>query len=146
MVELREDEHAEAREEMCSSTRGQIVVGDPDERGVRGGDALFTLGVEGIEHRILIPRWFEVREKFRITCDMILGLLYIKGGYIQTHLITAVAAAEAMHEALALDPPMPDSEFKALKKALKKDVPDNRKQWLSEKPGSNTHTLRQRLL
>ncbi len=145
MDELREDEHAEAREKTQLYAR-QIVVGDPDERGVRGGDALFTLGVEGIEHQILIPRWFEVREKFRITCDMILGLLYIKGGYIQTQLITAVAAAQAMHEALALDPPMPDSEFKALKKALKKDVPDNRKQWLSEKLGSNTHTLRQRLL
>jgi hypothetical protein len=69
---------------------------------------------------------------------MILSLIYVPGGYLQTQLITAVAAAEAMHEPLKLDPPIPDDEFKALKKALLEIVPANRRQWLREKLGRNT--------
>lgn len=64
-----------------------------------------------------------------------------RADYLQTQLITAVAAAEAMHPALSVDPPIPDDEFKALKKALPKCVPENRWQWLREKLGRNTHTL-----
>jgi hypothetical protein len=99
-----------------------------------------------VDFATVVPRWFEVYEQFRVACDMILSLIYVPGGYIQTQLITAVAAAEAMYDALKLDPPIPDDEFKSLKKALLKCVPDNRRQWLREKLGRNTHTLRQRLM
>ena len=51
-----------------------------------------------------------------------------------------------MHEAMGFNPPIPRSEFDALKKELRKQVPANRQQWLSEKLGRNKHTLRQRLL
>lgn len=39
------------------------------------------------------------------------------------------------------DPPMPNSEFKALKRSLVGTVPDDLRQWLREKLGSNKHTL-----
>jgi hypothetical protein len=134
--ELRDDKESSARE--IAVYAKHIVNGDPDAPGVRGGDALFTLGVGGVDFAALVPRWFEVREQFRATCDMILSLIYVPGGYLQTQLITAVAAAEAMHEPLKLDPPIPDDEFKALKKALLEIVPANRRQWLREKLGRNT--------
>jgi hypothetical protein len=143
--ELRDGGDSSARDEVALYAQ-HVAVGDPDAPGARGGDALFTLAVEGVDFGTVVPRWFEVREQFRIACDMILSLIYVPGGYIQTQLITAVAAAEAIHEALKLDPPVPNPEFKALKKSLVDSVPANRRQWLREKLGRNTHTLRQRLM
>lgn len=67
-------------------------------------------------------------------------------GYVEPQLITAVAAAEAFHQALTLDPPISDDEFKALEKKLKAAIPDERTQWLSEKLGRNNPTLCQRLI
>lgn len=138
------DEEAGSRGELPLYAK-HIVVGDPDAPGVRGGDALFTLGVEGVSFETVVPLWVETREKFRITLDMILGLRYVDAGYIQTQLITAVAAAEAMHEALDLDPPISTKEFRDLKKQLLEKVPDGRRQWLREKLGRNSHTLLQQL-
>jgi hypothetical protein len=142
---LFSDEEAGSRGELPLYAR-HIVVGDPDSPGVRGGDALFTLGVDGVSFETLVPRWLETREKFRITLDMILGLRYVDAGYIQTQLITAVAATEAMHEALDLEPPISNTEFKYIKKELLQHVPKERRQWLHEKLGRNSHTLLQRLL
>ncbi len=141
---LRNDEQAEAREEIRLYAR-HINVGDPRAPSVEAREAFFTLATEGVDFHTLIPRWMSVNNRFRTTCDMILGLRYVKGGYLQTQLITAVAAAEAMHAAMDFDPPMPNSEFKALKKALLEVVSDDRQQWLREKLGSNKHTLARQL-
>ena len=78
---------------------------------MKGGEALFTLGVDGVSFETVVPLWLSVRAKFRVTLDMILGLRYVNAGYVQTELITAVAAAEAMHDALDREPPIPNSEF-----------------------------------
>lgn len=143
--ELAGDEDAHTRREVFVY-ENRIIKGDIDAEGVKGSDALFTLGVDGVDYETIVPRWFEVRERFRVACDMILSLVYQSDGYIQSQLITAVAAAEAFHQALELPPPIPDSEFKALKKALKATIPENRRRWLSEKLGRNNPTLRERLL
>jgi len=122
-----------------------VVNGDPDASSVHGWDATFTLGVEGVNYEDIVPRWLKIREQFRVACDMILSLVYSSEGYLQTHLITAVAAAEAFHQALGLNPPISNSEFNKLKKTLKAVIPDGRRKWLSEKLGRNGHTLRERL-
>jgi hypothetical protein len=137
---LRSNENAEARDEVTLCAR-HINVGDPGSPAVETREAFFTLATEGVDFHTLIPRWVSVNNRFRTACDMILGLRYVKRGYLQTQLITAVAAAEAMHAAMEFDPPMPNSEFKALKKSLLKAVEDDRKQWLREKLGSNKHSL-----
>ena len=142
---LLSDEQAGSRRELPLYAR-HIVVGDPDASGVRGGDALFTLGVDGVSFDTVVPLWLATRDKFRITLDMILGLTYVEAGYIQTQLITAVAAAEAMHEALDRDLPVPNTEFRKLKHDLLQHVPEERRQWLREKLGRNSHTLLQRLI
>lgn len=142
---LRNDREAQARDQIVVYAR-HIVVGDPAASAVATREALFTLGTKGVEFHTLIPRWLEVNTRFRVACDMILGLRYVKGGYLQTDLITAVGAAEALHQGLGFDPPMPKSEFKALKKTLLGCVAEGRKPWLREKLGHNTRTLRTKLL
>jgi ApeA N-terminal domain 1 len=138
--DLRNDEQSEARNEVWLYAR-HINVGDPRAPSVEGRDALFTLANAGVDFHTLIPRWVSVNNRFRTTCDLILGLRYVKGGYLSNQLITAVAAAEAMHAAMTFDPPMPNAEFKALKKTLLQAVPKHQRQWLREKLGSNKHTL-----
>lgn len=137
---LRNDDKAEARDEVALYAR-RINVGDPGAPSVEAREAFFTLATGGVDFHTLIPRWVSVNNRFRATCDMILGLRYVTGAYLQTQLITAVAAAEAMHAAMDFDPPMPNSEFKALKRSLVGAVPDDLRQWLREKLGSNKHTL-----
>jgi ApeA N-terminal domain 1/Apea-like HEPN len=137
---LRKDENAEARGEVTLYAR-HINVGDPEAPSVETREAFFTLATEGVDFDTLIPRWVSVNNRFRTTCDMILGLRYVKRGYLQTQLIAAVAAAEAMHAAMEFDPPMPNSEFKALKKMLLEAVPADRRQWLREKLASNKQPL-----
>lgn len=122
-----------------------VVVGDPGAPSVPTGEALFTLRTYGVEFDTLIPRWLEVNARFRVACDMILGLRYVRGGYLHTELITAVGAAEALHQGLGFGPPVPNTEFKGLKKTLIESVPENRKQWLREKLRRNTRTLRTKL-
>lgn len=141
---LRADEASQARDDVAVYAQ-HTVTAEPDAKGVQGTCAIFTLGVEGVSYDQVIPKWFSVRRRFDVACDMILGLLYVSDGYVQPQLITAVAAAEAFHEALGLDPPVSDAEVKALKKLLKEAIPKERHQWLSEKIGRNGHTLRQRL-
>jgi hypothetical protein len=142
---LRNDEEAQARSAITSFAQ-QIIVGDPEAPSIEIRKALFTLGTEGIEFQTLVPRWWEVHRQFNVTCDMILGLRYVRGGYLQTDLITAVGAAEAVHEGLDFGPPMPKGEFTALKKSLLEQVPEKHKTWLREKLGHNTRTLRTKLL
>ncbi|WP_343577859.1 hypothetical protein, partial [Mycobacterium sp.] len=114
---LRNDQAAQAGSAITSFAR-HIVIGDPEAPSVETRKALFTLATKGIDFQSLIPRWWEVRSKFNVAFDMILGLLYVQSGYLQTDLITAVGAAEALHEGLGFDPPMTNPEFKALKKSL----------------------------
>jgi hypothetical protein len=94
----------------------------------------------------VIQRWLAIHTVFRTTCDLIFGLKYVEEGYAQMQLITAVAAAESLHEALDLDPPISDEEFNRRRKELLDSVPKDQRQWLSDKLGSNKPTLRQRLL
>jgi hypothetical protein len=139
-AELRANDPAEARSEIALYSR-HINAPEPEESAVEVREAFFTLATDGVDFETVIPRWVEVNNRFRAAFDMILGLRYVKRGYLQNQLITTVAAAESVHASLEFDPPMPNTEFKALKKSLLKVVPDERRPWLREKLGSNRHTL-----
>lgn len=142
---LRNDQAAQVGSAITSLAQ-HIVIGDPEAPSVETRKALFTLATEGVDFKTLIPRWWKIRSQFNVTFDMILGLLYVQSGYLQTELIIAVSAAEALHEGIGFDPPMSKSEFKALKKSLLEHVPEQHKTWLREKLGHNTRTLRAKLL
>jgi hypothetical protein len=144
--ELLALESAEARQKI-QVYAAHITVGNPDARGVDGRDGMFTLGTEGVDFETLVPRWLEVNRQLKVACNMILGRHYVDSGYLQTDLITAVGAAEALHEGLGFGPAMPNPEYKALKKKLLDSIEDDeRRKWVREKLGHNTRTLRTKLL
>jgi hypothetical protein len=122
----------------------RIVVATPDAEGADDRGFAFTLN--DISWEKLIPRWLEVADTFAAARSMVLGLRYVTGGYLESRLVTMVSAAESMHRAMNPDPPIPPDEFEALRKRLFEAVPDERRQWLSDRIANNEPTLRVRLL
>jgi hypothetical protein len=136
-----EDGGAKARIHLHTS---ELVVSRPTEPGVDSSEAIFTL--KDIAFADVLPTWFAVHRQFRATCNMVIGAMYLSDlGYLNSQVVTAVTAAEAMHRAFAPAPPIPKGEFKRLKQQLVDSLPENRRQWLREKLAHNDHTLRQRL-
>jgi hypothetical protein len=121
----------------------ELIVPHPDESAVPFYETLLTL--QDIEFGTLLPRWASVQKKFEMTCHMVLGLRYINSGYLESQLMTVVGAAELMHRALDVDPPLPEKEFVALRQQLLEYVPENRKKWLEGKLW-NEPTLKERLI
>ncbi|WP_353828212.1 HEPN domain-containing protein [Agromyces sp. SYSU T0242] len=118
------------------------VVPQPDAPAVT--DLLLT--PNDLPFADLLPGWLALHDQFSAARGMILGLRYVTGGYIETRVVTAVAAAEAMHRALKLGPRIPQDEFDELKNLLMGAIPARRKPWLSDMLGRNEPTLKQRLL
>jgi hypothetical protein len=106
----------------------------------------FIMSREDKPFEDLIPRWFELRAMFRAALDMVLGLTYLTGGYLQTRVVSAVSAAEAFHRALNTPPPLSDAEHSSLRDVLFAAVPDQYRQWLHDRTRYNQHTLRERLV
>lgn len=108
----------------------------------------FVLTLDDLPFEELLPKWLEARDTFAAARSMILGLRYVRNGYIETRVVTAVAAAESMHRALDPAPPIPPAEFAELRKLLFDAIPKERKAWLSDRINkhSNVPTLKQRLL
>ncbi|MBU8810710.1 hypothetical protein KL953_17655 [Mycolicibacterium goodii] len=122
----------------------ELVVSRPMEPGAEFADAVFTL--KDVAYADVLPAWFALRRKFSAPCNMVIGAMYLSDpGYLNSQVVTAVTAAEAMHRAFDSDPPIPKAEFTRLKKQLVESLPENRRQWLREKLAHNDHTLRQRL-
>lgn len=122
----------------------RIVTPDPDKKGPDSRNFILTL--DDLPFETLLPRWIKVKDQFASAQSMILGLSYITGGYLQTRVVTAVGAAESFHRALDVDPPMPQAEFKELRKSLLAAVPHERKQWLADRLMRNEPSLRDRLV
>jgi hypothetical protein len=118
------------------------VVGDPSGRSVDAHEVLFTLA--DLPYEDIVPRWFKLRKQFGATCNMLLGMRYLEGGYMETQLITIAAAAEALHDQLPHQPPIPPLEFAALRQTLIDAVPVDRIQWIKNII-SNRPSLRMRL-
>jgi hypothetical protein len=114
---------------------GQIVTVASNEPAMDAREMLFTLS--DIDFGIVLPRWSKVREMLGPTCNMILGLKYIPGGYLETKLLTAAGAAEVMESSLSRGLnrplPVPKAEFKALRKALLCRAPEEYRDWLDKK-------------
>lgn len=73
-------------------------------------------------------------------------LRYLPSAYIEPQLSQAVTAAEAMHRALELPPPMPEEEFKELRRAVLDAVPKDHRSWAAGLLARNEASLRVRLL
>jgi len=122
----------------------RIVTPDPDADAVDHRGFVMTLADLPFEE--LLPRWMEIHERFSAARGMVLGLRYVSDGYIETRVVTAVAAAESFHRALEEEPPMPAEEFAKVRKLALAAVPTEHRQWLANKLMRNEPTLKQRLL
>ncbi|OII18440.1 hypothetical protein BIV01_02535 [Curtobacterium sp. MCBA15_013] len=122
-----------------------VVKARPDDEAEPARNFLLTLRDRPFED--LLPLWLDVREKFAAARSMILGLHYVTDGYLESRLVTAVSAAESMHRALDPKPPIPQEEFKELRKQILA-VDPAWKTWLAERFNDHTNvpTLRERLL
>ena len=106
----------------------------------------FIMSREDKPFEDLIARWFELRATFKAALDMVLGLRYLTGGYLQTRVVSAVSAAESFHRALNVPPPLTDAEHSSLRDVLFAAVPDQYRQWLHDRTRYNQPTLRERLV
>lgn len=120
------------------------VVGAAEAKAVERHAVLFTCAhIPFVE---IVPRWWQVRERFLAASNLVLGLRYGPARYLEGNLLTAVGAAEVMHR--ALDPKrtvMPADEFKAFRQALVEAAPPERQSWVKSAV-RNDPTLRDRLL
>lgn len=122
----------------------RVVKPEPEAKAVDPWTMVLTL--DDVPFEELIPRWLQVRERFSAARSMILGLQYVSGGYLETKVVTAVAAAESFHRALNAGPPIPKDQFKALRNHLLEVVPDEYKSWVRERLAQNAPSLKERLL
>lgn len=113
----------------------QLVTGAPNEPAMIAWEMLFNLS--DIDFQLVLPQWVKVREMLRPTCNMILGLKYLPGGYLETKLLTATGAAEIMESSLAQGLnrplPVPKEKFKALRQELLGVVAEEYRDWLDKK-------------
>lgn len=118
-------------------------MGQHDAKAIQPRRVFFTC--DDLPFEEIIPRWCEVHKRLRPALNMILGLRYAPAQYIENNLLTAVGAAEVFHRGLGIDePPIPPEEFKSMREAMLKHVPEKHKTRIKGKL-RNDQTLRERL-
>lgn len=117
-------------------------TGDPKAKALDSRELVFSL--EDLPFDQVIPRWWDVRERFRASCNMTLGSRYGGPGYLETMLTTAVTAAESFHKDLSEPAPVPKDEMDELVQKAVDAMPDDRKEWIKNVIPRG-HSLRQRL-
>lgn len=104
------------------------VIGSADQKVKNQESLLFTLS--DLDFSILLPRWWQVRDKFTASCNMIVGSRYIADHYLETMLIVAAAGAEAFHGALKEQPPESRQQRIARLAPAKDSLSDSDWRWL----------------
>jgi hypothetical protein len=94
----------------------------------------------------VLPAWLAVNERLRPVPAMLFGLHYISRSYTENRLITAVAAAEALHRRLLPDETyISDEEYQQLHGAVLGAVLEEHRRWLDQRIW-NEPSLKQRLM
>lgn len=141
------DAHTEAGSHGEVSVHGRQVY--EGSEGESTGRTRFVLTLQDMSFSDLVPRWLALKEATRMGCDVLFGLRYVPGGYVGTRLLGAASAAESIHAALRpAVKPLPDEEYRELKRTLLSAIDDSAphlKQFLNQNV-HNRPTYRQRLL
>jgi hypothetical protein len=104
---------------------------------------LFNL--DHVRFEDLLPAWLDILELLGPVPSMIFGLRYISRGYTENALVTAVAAAEALHRRLLPNKTYVSEEaFEDLAGAVLRAASDEHRQWLRARL-RNEPSLRERL-
>ncbi|WP_230855127.1 ApeA N-terminal domain 1-containing protein [Arthrobacter terrae] len=120
------------------------VRGDAEAKALNRNDVLFTC--HDLPFEEIMPRWWDIRQRFQPASNMILGLRYAPARYVEGNLLTATGAAEVLHRALRIDEsPIPKEDFGPLREVLLDQTPDKYRSWVKGKL-RNEPTLRERLI
>lgn len=141
ILRVADDESEQPARQVDVFTRSR-GTGDPKAKALDRRELVFSL--EDIPFGEVIPRWWEVRERFRASCNMTLGSRYGGSGYLETMLTTAVTAAESFHKDLGEPAPVPKAVMDELVGKAVDAMPEDRKQWIKNVIPRG-HSLRQRL-
>jgi hypothetical protein len=115
-----------------------------DESAIPHERMLFTL--RDMQFSNLLPSWLAVSRQLSPAPEMIFGLHYISRAYSENRLITAVAAAEALHRRLLPENTyVSDMEFEQIRSAILDAIPEAHHEWLNARLW-NEPTLKQRLM
>lgn len=123
--------------------RRYIVSPDPEANAVESHEMLANLDM--LPFSDVIPRWFGLIEQVRSSVRMITGLSYIRSGYLETRLVTAVSAAEGLHRSLYAGEAMSSEDFDRLRRIALDGLDADQAQWVRERL-RNEPTLNYRLL
>lgn len=119
------------------------AVGERDAKAIEAHRSFFTC--DAIPFEVVIPRWCDVRLRLRAATNLILALRYTQAQYLESTLLMAVGAAEALHRGLRIDErPMPDADFKSMRQAMLELAPEDHRDRLRGLI-RNDMTLRDRL-
>lgn len=119
------------------------AVGDPAARAIDGSQMLFSCATVPFEE--LMPAWCQLDERMHPAIAMVLGLRYLSDQYVETQLLVAAGAAEALHQGLPhTQLPVPEEEFTSIRKAVLTHVPKQYQEWFKSRI-RNTPTLKERL-
>lgn len=119
------------------------AVGERDATAIEHHKMFFTC--DDIAFPEIVPRWCEVRDRLKATMDLILALRYSPAQFVESRILMAVGAAEALHRALGIEArPMPEAEFRKMREVMLELAPDDQRERLK---GAirNDVTLRDRL-
>lgn len=114
--------------------------------GSAKGRPRFLLDLDDIPFEELAPRWLSLHQSLEPIIGMVLGLRYLPDGFVEPRVVTAVGAAEALHQSLDKATEMPRAEHKSLRRAILDVVPLERQQWVSERIADNKPKLVNRLV
>ena len=121
-----------------------VYRSDPDERALLPQRMLFTL--RDIPFSEVLPAWLALNERVEPVPGMLFGIRYISRSYTENRLITAVAAAEALHRRLLPDKTyIAADDFSTLWSAIRDAVPEEHRSFLKSRI-RNEPSFRERLL
>jgi len=119
------------------------VVGERDAKVIDHHSMFFTCA--DIPFEDIIPRWCKVRDRLHAATDLILALRYSPAQYVESRLLMAAGAAEALHRAVDIEErPMPSAEFKKMRDAMLELAPEDQRERLKSAI-RNDVTFRDRL-
>lgn len=110
------------------------------DRSRRVYELVFTL--EDVDFQELIPKWLELNDTLGGALRILIGNRYLERPVLESLLLSIVAAAEAMHSKLELDPPIDPETFKSVKKEILAGTPEEYQNRISN-AFMNRHSLRQ---
>jgi hypothetical protein len=121
-----------------------VYLSDPDEQALLPERMLFTL--RDVAFSEVLPAWLALNERVEPVPGMLFGIRYISRSYTENRLITAVAAAEALHRRLLPDETyIGADDFKAMWTAIRDVVPNEHRSFVKSRM-RNEPSFRERLL